>query len=149
MHLATTAHRHACTHTRVRAYTQAHTHHLLLLCSTHGRSLPLTQGSEQGHRRGSRGSPWEHFHRQRCPGSLFTHGAQKTCSNLTLRRRWRAGSGQLCLPPCDSSQGGLAWPAQAPGKPGLRGGVARRGHRRAAKNRGCSQGITTTLGSLL
>lgn len=36
---------------------------------------------------------------------LFTHGAQKTCSSPTLRRGWRAGSGQLCLPSSDSFQG--------------------------------------------
>lgn len=36
---------------------------------------------------------------------LFTRGARKTWSSPTLRRGWRAGSRQLCLPTSDSFQG--------------------------------------------
>lgn len=72
-----------------------------------------------------------HFHRQRCPGSLFTHGTQETCSNHTLGRRWRAGSGQLCLPPMTHPEVGWLGPPRPQGSQGYSGGVARREHGRA------------------
>lgn len=122
-------------------YTHTHIpHHFCChVQSMAGKSLPLMWRAEQGHCWGPGGPCWGCFPRQRCPGSLFIHGAQETCSNHTL---WSA--------PSDSSQGGLVWPAQAEGKPGLQGWGsqkrARGGHRGSA---GCSVGIALALGWLL
>lgn len=57
---------------------------------------------------------------------LFTSEMQQTCSNHALRRGWRAGSERAALPaPSDSSQGGLAWPAQPQGEQGHRDGASK------------------------
>lgn len=76
-----------------------HTRPLLLPCSVYGRPLPLTWAVNRA-TAGNLEAPVEgaRFHRQRCPGSMFTHRAQETCSNHALGRRWRAG-GQAACPP--------------------------------------------------
>ena len=66
---------------------------------------------------------------------LFTWGTWKTCRSPTLRRGWRAGSGNCACPPLTHSRVGWLGPPPGPqGSQGYRGGAAReqrllKGHR--------------------
>lgn len=111
----------------------------------------LDVGYEQGHCRESGGpccGGGGAFPQAEMPRLLVYPQSQETCSNHALGRRWRAGGRQLRLPPCDSSQG---WPGppRPQGSQGSCSVVARRGHGRAARSRGCARGIAGALGSLL
>lgn len=76
---------------------------------------------------------------------LFTRGTWKTCRSPTLRRGWRAGSGNCACPPLTHSRVGWLGPPGPQGSQGYRGGAARRGHGRAAREQRLLKGHRHSL----